>query len=187
MPGGTLVAAGLLTAIVLVMSVLPNCLPDQRFVMSGEYTLELEPGEYTIFHEYENVIDDRVYSSPPTLLSMTVWVFRGDDGRQVELSSTRNVTYEYRIVSRSGVSIAQFEIDTAGTYRIVAAHAAGSGGPVVLAVGEYRIARVLTRVGLAIASAIGGGGLGGFLIHRARRRPKLLQRGVDPWGPPATS
>ena len=144
--------------------------------MPGEHTLDLEPGDYTIFYEYRSVVGGRVYSTADAPLNMNVRLWRDDDGREVELSNPTG-SYEYSIESRSGVSLLEFEVETAGTYRIAAEHAGGDRRQVVFAVGQYRLKTVLIRVGLAIAAAIAAIGLGIFLIVRVARAPRAPFRG----------
>jgi hypothetical protein len=132
----------------------------QRGVVPGKIELQVgEPGTYVIYHEYQSVIDGKIFRNASGHPPLAVEVISRESGATVDLqAATMNSTYT--INSRSGRSMLSFEADQPGAYTLTAAYPAGSAGPeVVLAVGRGigfgRAARIIG----AIASLFTGGAL----------------------------
>lgn len=101
-----------------------------------EVVLE-EPGNYTLSHEYQSVINGKRYSTRGAISDLECTLRSRATGREVPLSP---ITYSstYNIGARSGVGIYSFKIDRGGTYELDARYAEGKSGPkAVLSIGRF--------------------------------------------------
>ena len=76
-----------------------------------------EPGEYTIFYEFQSVIGSKVYDTGKDIPLIQVNLSSQDTGSAIPLS-TSFVEKTYSIGSRSGIGIFDFTIDRPGIYEI---------------------------------------------------------------------
>ena len=148
----------------------------QQVVVPGQATLTLdEPGDYTIFHEYESVVDGKLYYAM-SLSGLNVTV-TGPDGARVTLT-TPGATSRYNLSSRSGVSVFAFTATKPGAYRLVAAYDNGRNEPqTVLAVGKGFLASILLTVFgalLIMFAGIGGGAAIAVIVFIKRRRAQRV-------------
>ena len=145
-----------------------------QVVVPGEAALPLQPGSYTIFHEYRSEVDGRVYSAN-SLAGLHVEL-RAPDGRRIALTSPSG-TSRYTIAGRAGVSVFTFEAPAQGIYSLTAAYEDGARQPqTVLAIGTGFVMEILTTVAISLALIFGGiGGAVAIIIPTAlaRRRARL--------------
>lgn len=153
---GAIVVLGAVAAGVFLVKRIGN-LGDNltQVVVPGEATLTLaQPGNYTIFHERESVVDGRVYSS--TSLSGLRVTLRNAAGERVPLSGPVAST-RYNFGGRSGVGIFEFRIAAPGRYRLTAAYDGGRTEPrTVLSVGSGFVASLLGTIFGGLGFAFGG-------------------------------
>jgi hypothetical protein len=131
-----------------------------QVVVPGTVELNLaKPGSYTIFHEYESVVGNRIYSSSRGVPGLECTLRSKATGARVELSrSLSNSTYS--MPSRSGVSLLDFRIEHPGIYVLSASYPEGQeGGEVVLAVGQGFGLRMVTGILGSLAVVFGCIGL----------------------------
>jgi hypothetical protein len=127
-----------------------------RVVVPGASELTLaEAGSYTIYHEYESVIDGRIYSSQ-SVDGLQVSLTDEAGGVTVPVAPVSGST-RYSLGGHSGVSVLSFDIVRPGKYRLTAAYGAGrSGATAVLAIGQGFLGRLLLTIFAAIGLAFTG-------------------------------
>jgi hypothetical protein len=127
-----------------------------RVVVPGTSELTLaEPGSYTIYHEYESVIDGRIYNSQ-NVDGLQVSLTEEEGGVTVPVAPASAST-RYSLGGHSGVSVLSFDIIRPGKYRLIAAYGAGrSGATAVLAIGQGFLGRLLLTIFAAIGLAFAG-------------------------------
>jgi len=106
-----------------------------QLVVPGEYEIMLsETGKYTIFHEYQSVVGNRMYSARQDLSGLRCSLISKESGAQVRLYRA-SMTATYSAGSRAGVSVFNFMVDHPGNYEFSAWYPKGREGPeVVLAI-----------------------------------------------------
>lgn len=112
-----------------------------RAVMPGTTPFTVtETGEYILFHEYRSTVDGTVYSNPeqvPGLQCLVVVRAGGTGGATPVRLSSSSANYTYSFGSRSGVSVAEFTVETPGEYLLTCAYSNGRNEPrVVMVVGR---------------------------------------------------
>lgn len=144
-----------------------------RFVVPGEQTLTLEAGSYTIFHEPQGVVDDKIYAGG-SIEGMTVSV-TGPDGRAVPLSAAGSGRYSFG--GHTGFAVFDFTAASAGQYVIAGSYADDASGPqTVLTVGAGFLSGLLTTIFGALGIAFGGAIIASIILIRTlvkRRRAGL--------------
>lgn len=145
----------------------------QQVSVPGEIEITLaEPGTYTIFHEHQSVVGDRVYRNEEGLPGLKVALVSAG-GAHVALSPA-TVSSNYSVGGRAGVSVLGFSTDEPGPYRLSAWYPEGQGGPQgVLAIGRGFTATLLRTifgvVGLFLGSTVVGGTIAVLTFLRRRR------------------
>lgn len=152
-----------------------------QVVVPGTADLTLEDsGDYTIFYEYQSVVDGRVYMTGESVPGLDVSLVSREDGSPVALTSPATRT-TYNVGERAGVSVLSFSIDRPGTYELSASYLPGRSGPeVVLAVGQGVGRGILTSIGAifgagALFCATGALAVAIAVITLVKRR-KVIQR-----------
>jgi len=149
--------------------------------MAAPGTAELymkKAGEYTIFREDVSVVEGRFYSTGETVPpGLVIELFDLSSSEKVELSPPF-ASSTYSFAGRSGRSIAAFEIDHPGIYRMTASYPPGREGPqVVLAVGTGLFGGIASKIVVAIAALFGSIAAGAaILIWGERKREKEEER-----------
>ncbi len=101
-----------------------------------EVTLD-KPGNYTLSHEYQSVVNGKRYSTRGAISELECTLRSRATGREVPLSPM-SYTSTYNIGARSGMGIYSFKIDSAGTYELDARYPEGTTGPeAVLSIGQF--------------------------------------------------
>ena len=155
-----------------------------QVVVPGEETLTFaEPGDYTIFYEYESVVGDQVFSTGD-LNGINIQLISAATGQPVELSE-KSTELSYEVGGRAGESLAAFTIQEPGDYNLAAGYPEGQEGqPIVLAVGFDEDVDFLGPI--LISVAIGGISLMLALLVGVRtlvkRRRAIEQRNARPVG-----
>ncbi|HTT49292.1 MAG TPA: hypothetical protein VMG39_14990 [Pseudolabrys sp.] len=182
-PGrGWYVLAGVLTVATIAATSLfivyrINGLGSQliQVVVPGEAKLTLsEPGSYTVFHEYNSVVDGEVYhANSVSGLSVTVL---SPEGRAITLT-TPAASSRYRFSNRTGVSIFTFDVTKPGVYLLAAAYKNSHSEPkTVLTVGTGFIGGIFVTVLISLLIMFAGFGAAvaiGVSTYLARRRARL--------------
>jgi hypothetical protein len=131
-----------------------------RIVVPGKGEVELrDAGKYIIFHEYQSVVGDKIYSGSDSLAGLQCAVRSRATGAQIKLMPA-SMSSSYSVGSRAGASAFEFTIDQPGVYEVSGGYPAGQAGPeTVLAIGRGFIGTIFGTVfgGLAIM-------FGSFLI-----------------------
>jgi len=173
---GVLVVGFVAGLVFLITQLLGQCsgiTPDIQLVVPGTHEIYLEePGKYTIFYEYQSVVDSKVYSTGQ-VSGLWVSLVSKDDHRDVPLSKPSTST-SYEWSGRAGESIFEFEIAEPGTYVLTADYSGGSGTDIVLAIGQFNfwgvIRTILIGLGIFCVALIVGGFV--ILITYIKRRRK---------------
>jgi hypothetical protein len=126
-----------------------------RVVVPGTSTLTLDqPGNYTIFHEAESVVDGKLYSVQ-TISGLRV-TMTSEDGTPIDVV-VPGMSSSYAIGGHSGQSVLSFDIAAPGRYRLTAAYADGRTEPkTVLAVAHAFFGRLILAIFGAIGSVFAG-------------------------------
>jgi hypothetical protein len=175
-PGAICLIAGVSVAVWLGLSVywrLQNALT--RVVVPGDDVLTLdEPGNYTIYHEPESVVDGQLYSAENiTGLRVTVM---GGDGKPVAVTAPA-ISSSYTIGGHSGKAVWGFQIATPGSYHLSALYPAGRTGPqTVLAIGRDVLWGIFRSIFGAIGSVMAGFAAALALVLTTYFRRQRIQR-----------
>jgi hypothetical protein len=132
----------------------------QQVVAPGETHLTLrEPGNYTIFYEYQSVVGDKVYSSDESISGLRCTLVAKATNSKIPLSHS-SMHSSYELGGRSGRSIFDFQIDQPGVYALSATYPQGQQGPeIVLAVGKDFNAGLIMIIFRAFAVGFGSIGI----------------------------
>jgi hypothetical protein len=158
--GVVFVAGWVLMALLLIKYLSGMGAKLQQVVVPGEAEITLrEPGEYTIFYEYQSVVGNRVYSTEENLSGLECELVSKAKNSRIALSpSSMNSTYE--LGGRAGKSVFEFRIIQPGVYELSAGYPEGQPGPkVVLAVGKDFTVRILMSIFGGLALVFGSSGI----------------------------
>lgn len=154
----------------------------QQVVVPGKADLNLAtPGGYTIFHEHESVVGNRVYSTRESVSGLECALVRKGTGEPVKLSRS-TVDSNYSVGGRSGTSLLDFRIDQPGIYELSANYAEGEEGPeVVLAVGQGFGLKIVTTVFGGLGIVFGSIGIAVAialitLLRRSKAKKEIQSR-----------
>jgi hypothetical protein len=175
------VLGGILCALFLWsrLSELGDELP--QMVVPGTIELELgRPGDYTLFHEHQSVVEGRFYSSRD-ISGLELHLVSSSTGEPVELRAPSGNT-TYSLGGRSGVSVAAFDIDEPGSYRFSAAYPDGSPEPrTVLAIGQgfgRKLAMtILGGVAIGLSSSLLAVAIGAVTFWKRRGAARRAEGG----------
>ena len=152
-----------------------------QVVVPGKSQLALpKPGKYTIFHEHQSVVGNKVYSTSQELSGLECSLVSKTTGDEIVLlPSAMNSTYS--MGSRSGVSIFDFQIERPGAYELSAQYSGDQEGPeVVLAVGQGFAADIFKTVFGALGILFGSIGLAvAIIVITLIKRDKAKKRAAD--------
>ncbi len=144
----------------------------QRFVVPGRVEMQLpEAGTYTLFHEYQSVIDGVVYSTPGGLSGVR-FSLREKDGGEIPLRDlTANSRYSFN--GRQGVGMFTFTVEWAGTYILtVAPPDDHEQPPAVISVASgftaTLVVTILKMLGVMLVSIFMGAGLIFYVMMQRR-------------------
>ncbi len=145
-----------------------------QIVVPGEAVLTLEPGRYTIFHEYQSLVDGRLYSGTD-VSGLLVRVVPSDGGEPLAVTPPGTAS-SYELGGRAGRSVLTFDVTKPGSYRLVAGYPQGeAASQAVLAVGRETTGRIVWLVFgaigiifLGVAAAV----LIAVMTYRRRRDAK---------------
>ncbi len=118
-----------------------------------------ETGKYTIFYEYQSVVDNRLYFTGERLSGLHCTLTSKVTGYRVALSRplTRST---YSLGGRKGVSVLEFNIDQPGIYEFSASYPGGQEGPeVVLAMGRGFMKKLMWTIFGGLAIFFGSGAI----------------------------
>lgn len=105
-----------------------------KMITPDDMIVTLEPGHYTVYHEYQSTFEGKVYSTYDANLNGFIFsVF--DEQLSSILVEPSKVNSTYTINSRAGQSILSFDILSPGDYQLVADY----GEPVVLLIKNEQI------------------------------------------------
>jgi hypothetical protein len=126
-----------------------------RVVVPGQAELDLQqPGNYTIFHEYQSTIGNRVYNVE-SVSGLNVSVRAKAGGPPLPLRS--GVSSQYNYSGHAGRSLFNFEIREPGSYILSAAYDDGRKEPqTVLAIDRGFVGSLVVTILGALALALGG-------------------------------
>lgn len=161
-----------------------------QMVVPGRHELKLsEAGDYTVFHEHQSVIGNKVYSTGRSGISGLQCSLRSKQtGAEIPLApSTMNSTYS--MGSRSGVSIFGFSIDSPGEYVFSAQYPPGREGPqAVLTVGHGFVRQLLTTIlgglGIMFGSILAAVAITVITYVKRRKARRRLEGDSYPLGIP---
>lgn len=159
-----IMVGGVVGCIVFLISRLSVLGEQPTYLVPGTHTLECtEAGFYTIFHEYQTVVDGKYYSSPPgslTGLTCTV-ISETDDTLQVTPLKSKST---YSFGSREGYGILKFKVETPGTYTFEAILPEGHTDQAVLTISHGFVSDILFTIFGAMGILFGCGGVGLIII-----------------------
>ena len=159
-----------------------------QVIVPGEQEIVLpEPGDYTIFHEYESVVDGKVYSGPAGLAGMQCTLRSKATGSTVPLEKPAGQS-TYTINDRSGTSVLAFTIDEPGTYVLTGEYGPNERGPdAILAIDHGFIGKLTTLIFGAMGIFFGTGiCTTAIAVITYMLRNNASRRKTTPPVPPAT-
>ena len=164
--------AGFVGAGLLVYSKLEGLVGSlTQIVVPGGAVLKLEPGHYTIFHEYRSTVDGRVYSGTD-VSGLRVQVVPAGGGEPLAIEQP-SVSSNYELGGRAGRAVLVFDVTKPDEYRLGADYREGAEKPqAVIAVGSGIVGRIVSLVLSAIGIAflgVAAGVLIAVLTYRRRR------------------
>jgi hypothetical protein len=157
-------------ALFLVSRISDSTARMTRVLVPGQTDLVLkEPGTYTIFHEYQSTFEGRVYDVA-NVSGLIITVRAG--GAVIPLVATSGT--RYRVGSRAGRSLFDFDVRTPGTYQVSASYDGGRKEPqTVLAIDRGFVGDLVMTILGALALALGGMGIAvaiSVVVFLKRRR-----------------
>jgi hypothetical protein len=107
-----------------------------QVIVPGEKEITLsDVGKYTIFYEYQSVVDGKIYVTGD-LAGLQCALTSKETGANIELSRP-TMSSTYAVGGRAGKSVLAFSIDQPGNYRFSAWYSEGQKGQeIVLAIGS---------------------------------------------------
>jgi hypothetical protein len=118
-----------------------------------------EAGKYTIFYEYQSVVDNRLYFTGESLSGLHCTITSKMRGSRIALSRPRTRS-TYSFGGRKGVSVLEFKIDQPGMYEFSASYPKGQEGPeVVLAMGRGFMKKLMGTIFGGLAIFFGSGAI----------------------------
>ncbi len=108
-----------------------------QVIVPGKAELKLQGGRtYTVFYEWESVVNNRVYSTAESLSGLECRVGSIGAGESLTIRQPR-MNSTYAVGSRSGRAVLEFPVVKDGLYEFACGYANGSASPeVVVAVGS---------------------------------------------------
>ncbi len=163
--GALIIIIGFAGGILSCVSSLRDNIPEIQCVVPGTHEIELdENGTFTIFYEYDSVVDGKTYLTDEYLTGIQVTIKTLDKSNNVP-TSTPSGTFSYGWGNRSGTSILQFTVDEPGTYILDGTSGSRYSSPdIVLAVGKIPILKPAMKTASFILAGLA---IGLFLISRA--------------------
>ena len=131
----------------------------QRVVVPGESEITItESGEYTIFYEYQSIVNSKSFSTEKELPNLEYKLIAKTTGSQIPLTSTGSRQTTYEGPSHSGVSTFNFDIESPGIYEFSAWYLNGQNSEkVVFAIGQkLPIAKLFGSIALIFLMIIAG-------------------------------
>ncbi len=151
-----------LAALLLLKSVRGLTETPLQVVVPGKSDIILsDSGKYTIFYEYQSVVNNKVYSTRESLPDLECALKDKATESAIALSHS-SMKAEYSLGNRKGVSVWEFSIDRPGTYEFSARYPEGQEGPEVVLAIEHDFGKKLF---VTIAAIFGGVAI--FLISGA--------------------
>lgn len=189
--GGIILSTAVGTGAFTVFRAVTRLVPGQQVVVPGEGRLTFSrPGSYTIFHEYQSVVDGKMYANPQYLTGLECALKESKTGRVVKLSPVKgNVSYSGG--SRAGVGILEFDITEPGEYVLRGAYSGGgANGPAVLAIAHEFLGELLVLILGGIGIMSGGSALAILIfvltfLKRRKARQEWEYSRIPPMAPPA--
>ena len=143
-----------------------------QVVVPGEEKLEFDQaGTYTIFHEYESVYKNQVFSisNSSNISGLELTVKSEATGEQLSLRPSTSSSYS--LGSRSARSLYKFDIANPGSYVLSGKYPDSDGPKVVLAVSHGFVQKMFGTIFSAIAYVLAGTLLGvGLAIYTFLKR-----------------
>ncbi|MEN2776914.1 hypothetical protein ABCY62_18005 [Acetivibrio clariflavus] len=108
---------------------------DTRIIVPGTSIIELrETGKYSVFWEYESVIDGKVFQTD-SINGLKCTLMKVNTGELITLENP-SVNSSYSVEGREGKNIYEFNISEAGKYELKAWYENGKSEETVLAIGK---------------------------------------------------
>ena len=95
----------------------------QRFKMPASHEIHLKPGQYTLYHEYDSLYEEEVFSTDDLDMSGYSWTLRQPDSQNsINLNPNSSITYQINWfgIYRNGRSVFTFVVSQEGDYRLAA-------------------------------------------------------------------
>lgn len=105
-----------------------------KMITPDDIILTLDPGHYTVYHEYQSAFEGKVYSTYSDNLNGLVFSVFDEKYSSILVESSK-INSTYTINSRAGQSMLSFDIRSSGDYQLVADYSE----PVVLLIKKEQI------------------------------------------------
>ncbi len=150
-----------------------------QMVSPGSVDMHLkEPGEYTIYYEYETYFRNKFYKTGEQIPGIRIDVLEIAEGRHLDTYPSP-VGLKYNLGSRSGRGIMAFKADHPGVYRINTMYPERPGPEVVLAVGKGFAEGILSGLLISFATLFGSIAVGAIIAFTTYTRRKKAINQMD--------
>jgi hypothetical protein len=143
-----------------------------QMVAPGSADIDLkEPGEYTIYYEYQTYFKNKFYRTSELIPGIRIDVLEIATGRHLE-TYPAPIGFNYSLGSRNGRGIIAFKADLPGVYRINTTYLEALGPEVVLAVGKGFAEGILSGLLISFAAlfcSIAVGAIIAFITYTRRK------------------
>jgi hypothetical protein len=142
-----------------------------------------EIGKYTIFYEYQSVVDNRLYFTGESLSGLQCALTSKVTGYGIALSRPL-ARSTYSLGERKGVSVLEFNIDQPGVYEFSASYPEGQEGPeVVLAMGRGFMKKLMGTIFGGLALFFGSGAIAiAIIVPTLLKREKAMKQWENKYG-----
>lgn len=148
-----------------------------RVIVPGKVEITIsDAGTYTIFYEYQSVLDNKVYSSREDLSGLECTINSKTSGSKIPISRPSR-DLEYSFGGRKGISILEFTVEKPGAYEFSCRHPEAEPR-IVLATGHRFMDKLVGTIVVAMVIFLSSAAIGVALALRIFfKRQEALKKG----------
>jgi len=148
-----------------------------RVIVPGKAEITLsDPGTYTIFYEYQSVLDNKLYSSREDLSGLECTINSKTSGSKIPISRPSR-DLEYSFAGRKGISVLEFTVEKPGAYEFSCRHPEEQPR-IVLAIGYRFMDKLVGTIVVAMVIFLSSAAIGVAIALRIFfKRQEALKKG----------